>query len=55
MMRTLSGAEQRPLARCPVDRRENIAEMASGATRCFVPDAWQNRRLNLCSVHDSFG
>ena len=35
MMMTLSGIEQRPLARSP---RSYIAEMAAGATRCFAPE-----------------
>ena len=38
MMPTLIGAEHVPLARSPVDRRQSIAEIAAGMTRCFVPD-----------------
>ena len=38
MMPTLSGAKQRPLARSPVDRRQSIAEITAGMTRCFGPD-----------------
>ena len=37
MPTTLSGAEQRPLLRSPVDRRHSIAEMAAGTNRCFGP------------------
>ena len=38
MLMMQSGAEQRPLARRPVERRHNIAAIAAGAIRCFVQE-----------------
>ena len=38
MMTRLSGTGQPPLGRSPVDRQRSIAEMATGATGCFVAE-----------------
>ena len=58
MMTMLSGAAQRPLVRSHVYRPHSIAELAEGATRCFVPElvlcklAWQTITISLSFAID---
>ena len=52
MMMMLSDAEQRPLARSPLDRRQSIAEIATEATYCSVPELMPCWSRIAGSVHD---